>query len=708
MNIIFREIISSALGISEKQVEKTVELLEEGSTIPFISRYRKEVTSSLDEVEIGKIDEQLKKLTEISARKETILKSIEEQGQLTDELKNKIEKCWDSVELEDIYLPYKAKRKTRASIAKEKGLEGLAKIVMAQNEQDVFLRAEKFINKEVETVEDALQGARDIIAEWIAENQNSRKKIRWLFSKEAIIKSKLVKAKEEEGIKFKDYFDYEEKLSKCPSHRILAIRRGEDAGFLKINISPFKEKAIEILERIFIKHNSNCPEQITLAVKDSYQRLLKPSIETEFRNSSKEIADDEAINVFSKNLRQLLLEAPLGQKRVLAIDPGFTSGCKIVCLDEQGNLEHNQNIYPHGRSGNIKMASKQLRTLVSSFKIDVIAIGNGTASRETEFFVSKIRFTKDVRAFVVSEDGASIYSASEVAREEFAKYDVTVRGAVSIGRRLMDPLAELVKIDPKSIGVGQYQHDVEQNKLKQSLDKVTESCVNLVGVNINTASKHLLMYVSGLGPQLAKNIVEHRTKEGAFKSRMDLKKIKRMGGKAFEQCAGFLRITNGENKLDNTSVHPESYNVVTKMMKKNNCSLEKLIGKSEIREKINAEDYVDKNIGLPTINDILKELAKPGRDPRKAVEVFEFDKNVRKIEDLEVGMKLAGIVTNITNFGAFIDVGVKQDGLVHISELADKFVSDPNEIVTMHQQVEVKVKSIDIERKRIGFSMKNC
>ncbi|NOQ23725.1 MAG: S1 RNA-binding domain-containing protein [Bacteroidales bacterium] len=698
--------ISTNLSIKDWQVKNTIQLFDEGATMPFISRYRKEATGSLDEVQISAIKDQLTKLLEIDSRRETILKAIDEQGKLTEELKKRIQDAQTLTELEDIYLPYKQKKKTRAVKAREKGLEPLAKILMKQQELNIIGKAETFINDDVPTADDALQGARDIIAEWINENERARNSIRNLFRHEAIIQSKAIKGKELEGIKFKDYFEWEEPLKRCPSHRLLAMRRGENEGYLKVIISPDKEKAIEILENQFVTGVYDVSEQVRDAVNDCYKRLLSSSIETEYKNTSKDKADEEAIKVFADNLRQLLLAPPLGQKNVLAIDPGYKSGCKIVCIDAQGNLIHNENIYPHQPQNEKGMAMKKIDSMVETFKIDAIAIGNGTASRETEAMVKRIRFTKDVKVYVVSEDGASIYSASSVAREEFPEYDVTVRGAVSIGRRLMDPLAELVKIDPKSIGVGQYQHDVDQNKLKGKLDQVVESSVNNVGVNLNTSSKHLLTYISGLGPQLAKNIVDYRKENGAFKSRKELQKVKRMGDKAFQQAAGFLRIDKAENPLDNSAVHPESYHIVKKMASDLNCEVVDLIKSEDLRKNIVLENYVTKEVGLPTLNDIIKELAKPGRDPRQGIKVFEFAEGINKVEDLHVGMELPGIVTNITNFGAFVDVGVKQDGLVHISQLANKFVSDPNEIVKLHQHVKVKVMEVDIARKRIQLSMK--
>ncbi len=699
--------ISTSLSVKDWQVKNTLQLFDEGATMPFISRYRKEATGSLDEVQIATIKDQFTKLLEIDSRRETILKSIDEQGKLTDDLKKRIEEAHTLTELEDIYLPYKPKKKTRGTKAKEKGLEPLAKIIMKQQELNIISKAEQFINNEVPTADDALQGARDIVAEWINENERARNSIRRLFQQESKIQSKAIKGKELEGIKFKDYFEWEEPLKRCPSHRLLAMRRGENEGFLKVAISSDEEKALEILENQFVSGVYNVSEQVREAVKDSYKRLLSSSMETEFKNSSKDIADEEAIKVFADNLRQLLLAPPLGQKNILAIDPGYRTGCKIVCIDTQGNLLHNETIYPHQPQNEKGMAMKKIDSMVETFKIDAIAIGNGTASRETEALVKRIRFSKDVRVFIVSEDGASIYSASSVAREEFPEYDVTVRGAVSIGRRLMDPLAELVKIDPKSIGVGQYQHDVDQNKLKGKLDQVVESSVNTIGVNLNTSSKHLLTYISGLGPQLAKNIVDYRKENGAFNSRKELEKVKRMGDKAFQQAAGFLRIDKAENPLDNSAVHPESYHIVEKMASDLNCEVIDLIKTEDIRKQIKLENYVTKDVGLPTLNDIVKELAKPGRDPRQGIKVFEFAEGIHKIEDLHVGMELPGIVTNITNFGAFVDVGVKQDGLVHISQLANRFIKDPNEIVKLHQHVKVKVLEIDLARKRIQLSMKD-
>ncbi len=701
-------LIASALNIKESQIAKTVELLESGATIPFISRYRKEVTGGLDEVQIAAIKEQNDKLNELVKRKETILKSIDEQEKLTPELKARIENCWTSSELEDIYLPYKPKRQTRAEIARKKGLEPLANLIMLQQKIDVESKAMAYVKGDVKDVKDAISGACDIIAEQINEDEYARNAIRNIFQREAVITSKLVKGKEEEGDKYRDYFDFSEKLSKVPSHRILAIRRGESEGFLRVNIAPDEDTALERLDKRFLKgdNDNEATNYVADAIEDSYKRLLKPSIETEFSAMSKEKADEDSIHVFTENLRQLLLAPPLGEKRVLGIDPGYRTGCKLVCLDAEGNLIHNETIYPHPPQNETSKAGNKVVKLVTTYNIDAIAIGNGTASRETERFITNLRYEKQVQVFVVSENGASIYSASKTAREEFPDYDVTVRGAVSIGRRLMDPLAELVKIDPKSIGVGQYQHDVDQTKLKNSLDLTVESCVNLVGVNVNTASKHLLTYVSGLGPVLAQNIVDYRTTNGAFKSRKELMKVPRMGEKAFEQCAGFLRIAGAENPLDNSAVHPESYHVVEKMAKDLKCTVKELIDNKDLKKSLSLDKYISDKIGLPTLNDIIEELDKPGRDPRKGIKVFEFDPNIRTIEDLREGMRLPGIVTNITNFGCFVDVGIKENGLVHISELADRFVSDPSEVVSLHQHVEVKVLSVDLARKRVQLSMK--
>ena len=639
-------------------------------------------------------------------RRETILKSIEEQGKLTDELRQKIVEADTMTELEDLYLPYRPKKKTRASVARENGLEPLAEIIMKQKETDINARAEEFLSEKVTTAEEALQGARDIIAEWINENKRARDAVRSLFTREAVISSRLVKGKDEEGIKYKDYFDFKEPLDRCPSHRLLAVYRGEEEAFLKVSIEPDESHAIETLERLFVKGYSEVSEQVRMAVKDCYKRLLLPSIGTEFRQMAKEKADEEAIRVFAENLRQLLMAPPLGQKRVLAIDPGYRTGCKVVCIDAQGNLLHNETIYPHPPQNETGKAAKKIDTLVSQFKIEAIAIGNGTAGRETEKFIKFLRFERDIQVFIVNEAGASVYSASKTAREEFPQYDVTVRGAVSIGRRLMDPLAELVKIDPKSIGVGQYQHDVDQNKLKAGLDQVVESCVNAVGVEVNTASRHLLTYVSGLGPQLAQNIVDYRKENGPFSSRDELKKVPRMGTKAFEQSAGFLRIRDGINPLDNSAVHPESYYIVEKMAKTMNASVQDLLLKEELRGGIDIKRFVEGNIGIPTLKDIMDELARPGRDPRTKIRIFEFAEDLYSIDDVKPGMELPGIVTNITNFGAFVDIGVKQDGLVHISQLADRFVKNPAEVVKLNQHVKVRVLDVDIERKRIQLTMK--
>ena len=703
---LFAKLIASETNISERQVSNTIALLDEGATIPFISRYRKEMTGSLDEVAVGTIKERYEKLQEIQKRRETILNTIEEQGQLTEELKSQIENTWDANELEDIYLPFKPKRKTRAVKARERGLEPLADILMKQRENDLESKALAFINDEVPDVEAALQGARDIIAEQINEHQTAREIVRSVFERGAIISSRVVKGKEEEAAKYRDYFEFEEPVKRCPSHRLLAMRRGEKEGFLKVSVTPESTPALERLNRFFVNGRTAASEQVSLAIEDAYKRLLEPSIENETAAASREKAETEAIRVFAANLRQLLLSPPLGQKRVLALDPGFRTGCKVVCLDAQGALLHNETIYPHAPQNEYKQAMRKIESLVDAYKIDAIAIGNGTASRETESLIRNIRFNKELQVFVVSEDGASVYSASKTARDEFPDYDVTVRGSVSIGRRLMDPLAELVKIDPKSIGVGQYQHDVDQNRLKGSLDQVVESCVNLVGVELNTASQHLLTYVSGLGPQLAKNIVEFRSENGPFSSRKQLTKVPRLGAKAFEQCAGFLRISGAKNPLDNSAVHPESYAIVEKMAADLNCSVGEVIGNKELLNKIDLKKYVTDKVGMPTLTDIRSELEKPGRDPRKVIKVFEFSPDVHTINDLKTGMVLPGIVTNITNFGAFVDVGVKQDGLVHISQLADRYVSDPNEVVSLHQHVQVKVLEVDVQRKRIQLTMK--
>lgn len=701
---VFHQMISAALSLPEKQVSSTLKLLSEGATIPFISRYRKEATGGLNEVQIENIKTQYDKLCELGKRKETILSTISEQGKLTPELQKRIDETWDATALEDIYLPYKPKRKTRAEAARQKGLEPLALILLLQRESQLAAKAAAFVKGDVKDTDEALKGARDIIAEQINEDERARNAVRNLFARQAVVSAKVVKGKEEEAVKYRDYFDFSEPLKRCTSHRLLAIRRGEAEGLLKVSISPDDEECTERLERQFVRSNNECGRQVGEAVRDAYKRLLKPSIETEFAALSKEKADDEAIRVFAENLRQLLLAPPLGQKRVLGIDPGFRTGCKVVCLDEQGNLLHNENIYPHPPVDKKTEAAAKLRKMVEAYRIEAIAIGNGTASRETEYFVTQQQFDHP-QVFVVSEQGASIYSASKIARDEFPDYDVTVRGAVSIARRLMDPLAELVKIDPKSIGVGQYQHDVDQSKLKKSLDQTVENCVNSVGVNLNTASSHLLTYVSGLGPQLAQNIVNYRAENGAFQSRKELMKVPRMGAKAFEQCAGFLRIAGGKNPLDNTAVHPESYCIVEQMAKDFGCTMGELIADKELRRKIEIERYVTPTVGMPTLHDIMQELDKPGRDPRETIKVFEFDRNIRTIDDLREGMVLPGIVGNITNFGAFVDIGIKENGLVHLSQLAQRFISDPAEVVSIHQYVMVKVLGIDKERKRIQLTM---
>lgn len=705
----FSQMIAAELKLPAHRIANTLKLLQGGATIPFISRYRKEATGGLDEVQIGDIQTRYEKLCELSKRKETVLSTIEEQGKLTPELKARISACWNATELEDIYLPFKPKRKTRAEAARAKGLEPLALLLMMQKENNLAAKVRNFVKGEVKDEEDALKGARDILAEQISEDERSRNLMRNQFQRQALIQSKVVKGKEAEeaSAKYRDYFDFCEPLKKCSSHRLLALRRGESEGVLKVTIFPEDEDMCnERLQRLFVRANNECAHQVEEALTDAYKRLLKPAIETEFAALSKEKADEEAIRVFAENLRQLLLAPPLGQKRVIGIDPGFRTGCKVVCLDAQGTLLHNEAIYPHPPKSEYAQAARKVVKLVEQYKIEAIAIGNGTASRETEQFVTSQRYDREVQVFVVSEDGASIYSASKTAREEFPDYDVTVRGAVSIGRRLMDPLAELVKIDAKSIGVGQYQHDVDQTKLKASLDQTVESCVNLVGVNVNTASKHLLTYVSGLGPTLAQNIVDYRTGNGPFESRRQLLKVPRMGAKAYEQCAGFLRIPQAKNPLDNSAVHPESYPIVEQMAKDLNCTVANLIKDKELRGKIDLKKYVTDTIGLPTLTDILQELDKPGRDPRQKIQVFEFDKNVRTLDDLQEGMELPGIVTNITNFGCFVDIGIKENGLVHVSQLADRFVSNPADVVRIHQHVRVKVMSIDHERKRIQLTMK--
>jgi len=698
-------LLAGNLDISENQVERTLRLLNEGATIPFISRYRKEATGSLDEVQIAQIKSGSELLVKIENRKATVLKTIGKQGKLDDELQSKIQNTYDLQELEDLYLPFKKKRTTRADMAKQHGLEPLAKILMTQKEFPVESRATSFITGAIKSKEEALQGARDIIAEWVNENQTARKIVRSIFEKRARILARVVKSRRIEAEKFKDYFNYDEALSRCKSHQLLAMRRGESKGFLKISIRPDQEYVIEKLKRLFIKNDRS--GNIELAITDSYKRLLAPSMENEMAAFSKQKADKEAIRVFSENLRQLLLGAPLGDKRILAIDPGFRTGCKLVCLDEKGDLLHNDTIYPHAPQLQSKQAIQKINTLLEQYKIEAIAIGNGTAGRETEALFRRIRFKREVQVFVVSEAGASVYSASDMAREEFPSYDVTVRGAISIGRRLMDPLAELVKIDPKSIGVGQYQHDVDQNTLKESLDRVVESCVNRVGVDVNTASRHLLTYVSGLGHQLAQNMVDYRKKYGLFENREDLKRVPRMGSKAFEQCAGFLRIKNGNNPLDNSAVHPERYALVKDIAKKASVSVLELIGNKEVLKTLNFKQFVDDDIGLETLEDIKMELEKPGLDPRKKAKVFSFAEGIKTINDLATGMELPGIITNITNFGAFVDIGVKQDGLVHISNLANEYIGNPADFVSLNQHVKVKILEVDVKRLRIGLSMKD-
>jgi Transcriptional accessory protein len=700
------DLIAGRLGLHEWQVENTIRLLDDGATIPFISRYRKEMTGSLDEVKLMLIKEEYERLKDLDARKESVIHSIEEQEKMTPELLQRIETAVTMAELEDIYLPYRPKRRTRATIAREKGLEPLAEIIFRQQETAPAHKAEEYLSDAVKDVEEALAGACDIIAEWISEDEASRKKMRYLYDKEAVIYSKVVKGKETEGIKFSDYYEWSEPLKKCPSHRLLAMRRGEEEGFLKLSIEPDEHNAIDLLNGLFIKSKNESSSLVEGAIKESWKRLLSSSMETEFSNISKEKADEEAIRVFVDNLRQLLLSSPLGEKNVLAIDPGFRSGCKIVCLDRQGNLVHNEAIYPHPPQNQTALSIKKILSLVNAYKIEAIAIGNGTASRETEDFIKWVKFENDIQVFVVSEAGASIYSASKVARDEFPDYDVTVRGAVSIGRRLMDPLAELVKIDPQSIGVGQYQHDVDQQKLQNALDEVVMSCVNAVGVEVNTASSHLLRYVSGLGPQLAQNVIDYRTENGPFKSRKELLKVKRMGPKAFEQSAGFLRIGNAENPLDSSAVHPESYHVVEKMSRDAGCDVKELMGNEAKRKEINLEKYITPVTGLPTLKDIMDELNKPGRDPRSKIKEFRFA-DVHNMEDLTEGMVVPGIVTNVTKFGAFVDIGIKQDGLVHISNLSKTYVQDPSSVVKLNQHVMVKVLSVDLERKRIQLSMKD-
>jgi uncharacterized protein len=709
---IFTKLISTELHLQEHAVENTLKLLDEGCTIPFISRYRKERTGGLDEVQITAISNRLAQLQEIAKRKDTVVKTITEQGKMTPELEKRIDDCWESTVLEDIYLPYKPKRRTRAQVAREQGLEPLAQLLLMQREQDPKRAAQRFVRDGL-SVADCLKGAQDIIAEQVSEDERCRNLVRSAFRREAFIESKVVKAKKDsdEAQKYSDYFEWEEPLKRCSSHRLLAMRRGESEGILRVSITIDDDEAIERLQRNYVRGNGPCQRLVAEAVEDGYKRLLLPSIETEFMTLSKQKADEEAIRVFAENLRQLLLGAPLGQKRVMGIDPGFRTGCKVVCLDEQGNLLHHEAIFPHPPINHRMQATMHLQDMVKKFQTEAIAIGNGTASRETKEFVEdalkEVALAKPMPTiFVVSEDGASVYSASKVARDEFPDEDVTVRGAVSIGRRLMDPLAELVKIDPKSIGVGQYQHDVDQTQLKHSLDQTVESCVNLVGVNLNTASQHLLTYVSGLGPVLAQNIVDYRKENGAFTSRAQLKKVPRLGPAAYQQCAGFLRIPDAKNPLDNSAVHPESYHVVEQMAKDQHCSVSDLISDASKRSQIDIKRYVTEEVGLPTLTDIMKELEKPGRDPREQIEEFEFDSSVQTIDDLHEGMELPGIVTNITNFGAFVDIGVHQDGLVHVSQLADKYVSDPTQVVRLHQHVRVRVIGVDLRRQRISLSMK--
>lgn len=709
MNL-FAKRISDLLNINIKYVDNTLELLDSGCTIPFISRYRKERTGGLDEVQITQICELNERMKETAKRKETIIKTISEQGKLTPELEKRINECWEPEVLEDIYMPYKPKRRTRAQVARENGLEPLATIIMLQRDSTPETTARRFINENVKSEEDAIKGALDIIAENVSEDERSRSQLRNAFRRGAIITSKVIKSKADtdEAAKYSDYFDFSEPLKRCSSHRLLAMRRGEKDGILRVSISADDEECVEKLKRLFVRGYGRCSTLVGEAVADSFKRLLKPSIETEFATMSKENADGDAIAVFAENLRQLLLAAPLGQKRVMGIDPGFRTGCKVVCLDEQGNLLHHEAIFPHPPRNEQIEASTQIKEMVKKYGVEAIAIGNGTASRETDRFVKTLGLADSIQVFTVSEDGASVYSASKTAREEFPDKDVTVRGAVSIGRRLMDPLAELVKIDPKSIGVGQYQHDVDQAKLKKSLDLTVESCVNSVGVNLNTASKHLLTYVSGLGPTLAQNIIDYRTANGAFRSRSQLLKVPRLGPSAFEQSAGFLRIPDAKNPLDNTAVHPESYKIVEKMAKDCGCSVAELIKDKDKRKSIRLDRYVSEKVGMPTLTDIMAELEKPGRDPREQLEEFEFDPNVSTPDDLVEGMVLPGIVTNITNFGAFVDIGVHQDGLVHISQLADRYVSDPTQVVKLHQHVMVKVIEVDRRRNRISLSMKAC
>lgn len=706
MTIAYSTLVSDSLHIPEKQVRQTIDLLESGATIPFISRYRKEATGGLDEVQIADIKNCLEKFQSLASRKEFVCNAIDKAGKLTEELKQRLDNSWDSDEIEDIYLPYKAKRATRAEMARKNGLKPLAKILLAQNRSSLKGIADSFVKNEVKTEKAALQGARDIIAEWANENERVRNTVRRAY-KQAIISSTVVSGKEEEGNKYANYFQFQEKLSRCQSHRILAMLRGKEEGILRISILPANEEScLDALYRIYHKQDNDCWQEVQTAIDDAYKRLLRPSIESESLRDSKLKADEEAIKVFAANLRQLLLAPPLGQCRVLGIDPGFRTGCKVVCLDDQGNLLHNETIYPHPPKNEKRQAALKIQHLVEAYSIDAISIGNGTASRETELFITNIRYSRPVKVFVVSEDGASIYSASALARAEFPQYDVTVRGAVSIGRRLMDPLAELVKIDPKSIGVGQYQHAVDQTLLKKSLDQTVESCVNNVGVNVNTASKELLAYVSGVGPSLATNIVHYRAENGPFKSRSELKRVPRLGEKAFEQCAGFLRIQGGENQLDNSAVHPERYAIVRQMAKDLNCSIEDLIRDKGLKQQLDLKKYMSQSVGMPTLQDIMKELDKPGRDPRNKIEEFSFNQDIHTLEDVQEGMVLPGIVTNITNFGCFVDIGIKENGLVHISEMSDHFINNPAEVVSIHQHIQVRILQVDKKNKRIQLSMK--
>lgn len=698
--------VAQKTGLPLNAVKNTILLLQDGATIPFISRYRKELTGSLDEVQVALIQQELNYFLELEKRKTTILKTIEEQGQLTAELESRIKDTYDANLLEDLYLPFKPKKRTRATMAREKGLEPLAKLMMGQFEWYIEQKAKQFVNEDVAGVEEALAGARDIVAEWISENRRVRDTVRYLFRKGATISSRLVKAKEADAQKYRDYFDWQEPLNRCPSHRYLAMRRAEKEGFLKVSLDIDATQAQHKLEQILLRGNTSCREQMQLAIKDSYKRLVAPSIETEFLQAWKQKADKEAIDVFAENLRQLLLAPPLGQKRVLAVDPGFRTGCKIVCLDETGNLLRNETIYPHPPQKQVRESAQVMEKLVQEFQIEAIAVGNGTAGRETEQFIKYLRFDHEVQVFSVNEDGASVYSASKTGRDEFPDHDVTVRGAVSIGRRLMDPLAELVKIEPKSIGVGQYQHDVDQKLLHENLDTVVELCVNRVGVNLNTASQHLLTYVSGLGPQLAKNIVEYRKDHGSFTTRKALMDVPRMGAKSFEQAAGFLRIPDGTDPLDKTAVHPESYGIVKQMAKRLNAKVSDLIESENLRKQIQLEEYISDKVGLPTLKDILSELEKPGRDPREKVSVLEFDENIKTIEDLKPGMIVPGSITNITKFGAFVNLGIKENGLIHVSQLADKYIDDPAKVVKINQQVKVKVLEVDLVRKRIQLSLK--